>query len=532
MRIRWGEKDFRAESKSDRAAKQVSGPAQRPDVGGWKAGTAQHAVATPRARRRLKPARLFREYAEEIVETSPVSLLILDEQMRVRSANRYFYQSFRTSQEETLGLSIFELGNGQWNLLRLRRLLEELLPQNIGIDDFELEQEFPVIGRRHMRLNARQIGDTGKSAGRILLVIQDVTGQVEAAQALEASHARYRAIVEDQTDLILRFLPDATLTFVNESSCRHWGKGLEELIGQNVIETLVDEADRIPFWGFLEGLSEAQPVGTYVRQKAEAGGRWRQWIVRAFFDDRGEKIEFQAAGRDITELKKNEEALVRTQEDLHALTARLLTAQEEGSKHLARELHDVVSQNLAVLGMEISAIERKAREVPESLGDELRQIAVRIDNLAEGIHQMSRRLHPAILDELGLTAALNNECAGFSGQYGIPVELTIQNVPTRLPEDVSLCLYRVAQESLRNVFKHARASNVRVSLMGGNAEIELVIEDAGVGFDLGASKSNGSLGLVSMDERVRLVNGSFSIQSAPETGTCVEVRVPLRKRKA
>jgi signal transduction histidine kinase len=142
---------------------------------------------------------------------------------------------------------------------------------------------------------------------------------------------------------------------------------------------------------------------------------------------------------------------------------------------------------------------------------------------------MSRRLHPAILDDLGLAAALNNECLAFSERYDIPAELSVENVRMRLPEDVSLCLYRVAQESLRNIGKHAAAVRVRVTLKGDNEEIALLIEDFGDGFDIEEARGKGGLGLVSMDERVRLVNGTFSIQSEPGTGTRVEVRVPWRR---
>jgi two-component system, NarL family, sensor kinase len=236
--------------------------------------------------------------------------------------------------------------------------------------------------------------------------------------------------------------------------------------------------------------------------------------------------------KDITEMKESEAALLLYQEQLQALTAKLISAQETSSKHLARELHDVFGQKLAVLGMEITSLEQKPPKSPEARAGRLRHIAGEIGGLAKDIHQISRQLHPAILDDLGLTAALRNECLAFSQQYGIPVEFTPRNVQRQLPEDVSLCLYRVAQESLRNIRQHAAATDVRVSLTGGGEEIVLVIENAGDGFELEDAKGKGGLGLVSMDERVRLVDGTFSIQSQPETGTRVEVRVPLRRREA
>lgn len=359
------------------------------------------------AKRSLEQAREARDYAEAIVETIREPLLVLDGQMRVLSANTSLYQTFRTSAQETVDRSIFELGGGQWDIPRLRQLLEELLPRDTRIDDFEVDHEFPVIGYRHMLLNARQIHREGVGTGMILLAIKD-----------------------------------------------------------------------------------------------------------------------------ITEMKDSEAALLLYQQELQALTAKLISAQEASSKHLARELHDVFGQKLAVLGMEITALEHRPATSPEARSGRLRQIAGQIGDLAKDIHQMSRQLHPAILDDLGLAAALRNECLAFSEQHRIPIEFTPRNVQGRLPEDVSLCLYRVAQESLRNIGKHSAATEVRVSLTGGGGEIVLLIENAGDGFDLEGAKGKGGLGLVSMDERVRLVDGTFSIQSAPATGTRVEVRVPLRRREA
>jgi signal transduction histidine kinase len=164
---------------------------------------------------------------------------------------------------------------------------------------------------------------------------------------------------------------------------------------------------------------------------------------------------------------------------------------------------------------------------PDSLPGRIRSLSARINQLAEGVHAMSRRLHPAVLDELGLEAALREECVAFSAQAGIPCEAQSRGVPISLPEDVSLCLYRVAQESLRNIAKHAHATKVRVALSGKKAGITLRVEDRGGGFDLKEVKGKGGLGLISMEERVRLLNGKFMIESYPGDGTTVEVFIPL-----
>ena len=189
-----------------------------------------------------------------------------------------------------------------------------------------------------------------------------------------------------------------------------------------------------------------------------------------------------------------------------------------------------VVPELAALGMEVSTLLQVSGKLPDSLPERVRALSARINGLAEDVHALSRRLHPAILDELGLEAALSEECVGFSARSGVSAQFKSERVPAPLPEAVSLCLYRVAQESLRNVAKHAKAANVRVVLSGRKGGITLRVEDTGDGCNLDDSRGKGGLGLISMEERVRLVNGNFTIRSQPGQGTTVEVFVPLRSK--
>jgi PAS domain S-box-containing protein len=227
--------------------------------------------------------------------------------------------------------------------------------------------------------------------------------------------------------------------------------------------------------------------------------------------------------------KQNEMAVLRYQRELQAVTAKLIEAREMERMHLARELHDVFSQKLAVIGMEMAALGRKLPRSSQVLRSRLQDLTEQIGNLTRNIHQISRQLHPAILEDLGLEAALRNECLAFSEQHTVPVDFIPHDVPQSLSEDVSVCLYRVTQESLRNIGKHARADEVRVGVTGTAGEIVLLIEDIGDGFDLQQGRGKGGLGLISMEERVRAVNGSLTIRSRPGAGTHIEVRVPLRR---
>jgi PAS domain S-box-containing protein len=251
-----------------------------------------------------------------------------------------------------------------------------------------------------------------------------------------------------------------------------------------------------------------------------------RFIAEMQLNEKGLPAGMFGATQDITDIKENEIRLLQSQEDLRALTARLVDLQESGMKELARELHDDLSQNLFALGMEISTMLPPSAKPSRSFSEGIRALHGRIMNLACDVHSISRRLHPAILDHLGLEAALRQECLGFSERTGIPTQFESEGVPEPLAKDVSLCFYRVAQESLHNIAKHACAANVRLALSGHGGTCTLRIEDDGQGFDPSAAKGKNALGLISIQERVRLVNGKFTIKSKPGRGTTLEVSVP------
>ena len=153
-------------------------------------------------------------------------------------------------------------------------------------------------------------------------------------------------------------------------------------------------------------------------------------------------------------------------------------------------------------------------------------------SLSEDVHALSRQLHPSILDDLGLVDALRSECASVARREGVAVAYRPDDVPASLPKDVALCVYRVAQEALRNVVKHAGTEEARVSLVRPGRELILTVQDRGVGFDAAEVRSREGLGLSSMEERVRLVRGNSSVDSEPGRGTTVTVRVPLVGERA
>jgi signal transduction histidine kinase len=229
------------------------------------------------------------------------------------------------------------------------------------------------------------------------------------------------------------------------------------------------------------------------------------------------------------DLRAREQSLRQAREGLRRLAAKLLHAQEEERRRIAREMHDDWTQRLALLGIDVAKLERHIG-APERALPLLRAMQEKLVGLSEDVHALSRQLHPAILDDLGLVEALRSECASFSHREGIIVVYRPEEVPSGLPKDVALCIYRVAQEALRNLAKHAAVHEAWVSLVATGAELVLRIEDKGVGFDPAGGHTQPGLGLSSMEERVRLIGAKLSVTSSPGHGTTVEVRVPLARR--
>jgi two-component system sensor histidine kinase UhpB len=267
---------------------------------------------------------------------------------------------------------------------------------------------------------------------------------------------------------------------------------------------------------------------SYLSVPLEVGGEFIGAVgITSVVSEREWSGEVVQRFKFIGELFANALTRKRAEEALQDLRARMINAQEEARRRLARELHDDVSQRLAVLAIEAGKLEQQSHYTPELIHGKLQGMRDQIVKLAGDIHRISRQLHPSILDDLGLVDAMESECHRFSDLEGIPVKFTGDRFPEGTPKDVSLCLYRVTQESLRNIAKHSKATGARVTLTGKNGGVFLSVEDSGVGFEPAKARVMPGLGLASMEERVRLINGSLSIHSAPGKGTVIEIQAPL-----
>jgi signal transduction histidine kinase len=226
---------------------------------------------------------------------------------------------------------------------------------------------------------------------------------------------------------------------------------------------------------------------------------------------------------DITDHKDREDAETRLKNDL------LLGLESERAR-VARELHDDVSQRLALMCATLDGIVPDVSRTSPQVADELTMVRQQLRSIAADIHRISHNLHPSTVD-LGLTVSLRRLCGHVSEQKHIAVDFLADAVSSKVPRDVALALFRVAQECLNNVVKHSGSRQAAVSLTQRHGELLLTVADQGVGFDRATIKAGAGLGLLSIEERARMIGARVEIASAISKGTAVNVRVPIHPRQ-
>ena len=392
-----------------------------------------------------------------------------------------------------------------------------------------VEVEFRIVRPdgevRFARAVVEAIRNDRGAVVRITGATQDVTEQVKARELLRESEQRLKSAQQLTHVGSWHWNLEADRVVCSEECLRVFGQPDDYAPSLEGLLEMITPSERERVAGELRGgIADKSGCATefhIIRPNGEV--RAVSFTSQVLLDEQGSPQHIFGACQDITDVKKNEAKLVQAQEDLRALTARLVELQELGTKELARELHDDLSQNLSALGREIETLFPPSAQASQSLS-----IWQRIMKLARDVHSMSQRLHPAILDEVGLKQALVEQCWAFSERTGIPVQFESAGESTWLAADVSLCFYRVTQEGLHNIAKHAGATSVHLTLSSSEEKCTLRIEDNGQGFDPSEAKGTKALGLISMRERARLVNGNFTIRSEYGKGTMLQVSVALK----
>jgi PAS domain S-box-containing protein len=350
-----------------------------------------------------------------------------------------------------------------------------------------------------------------------------------AEHAVREREQRFRQMVDHAPVMICTARADTTLDYLNQYCVEFTGRPIEKLLGDGWMDRVHPEDLDAILSIYYRAVETRTPFVLEYRLR-RAGGDYR-WMFDSGvprYEPDGSFAGYIGCVIDITERRNAEEvlresraALEVSHREIQQLAGRLLTVHEDERRRLARELHDDLTQRLARLAIDAGRMERAA-DAPAGMRP-LREDLVR---LSEDVHALSYRLHPAVLDDLGLVEALKAECDRLVRRGDLRVDVEASTVSAALPAEASLCLFRVAQEALNNAARHGHASAVTVTLAPRDRGLHLVVQDNGSGFDPERSREHASLGLASMRERVRLLQGEFHIDSTPGRGTTVVAWVP------
>jgi PAS domain S-box-containing protein len=354
----------------------------------------------------------------------------------------------------------------------------------------------------------------------MLGISADISDRKQAEEALKKSEEKFsKAFRQSPMALTLTSAKDDRYLDVNETFEQLTGWRRDEVIGRTPFDIRIwaEPVERIALVQRLSAVGAIRNLEVHYRRK---DGAQRVGLSSGDLIEIGDESCVLSVIADITDRKRSEEAL-------SVMSRKLIEAQELERARIGRDLHDDVVQRLALLAIELERVQQNLPDSASELCTRIGEIRNRTLEISTSVQTMSHELHSSKLEYLGIVATARSFCREFAEKRKVEIDFKSENVPMSLPPEISLCLYRVLQEALHNAAKHSGGRHFEVRLRGTLDAIHLTVSDFGAGFDEASAMKGSGLGLTSMHERLKLVNGDLSIASQPRRGTTIHALVPI-----
>jgi PAS domain S-box-containing protein len=380
----------------------------------------------------------------------------------------------------------------------------------------------------YTEFSSRKIVIKGKACAHT--IARDVTARKKSEAALRRSEAKYRELVQNSNSMIMRYDPLGHITFFNEYARKFFGFSGQEIIGRNILGSIIpwrSSAGRDYRSMMIDFLKhpERYPTNEIENIRRDRSRAWIAWTNKPIRDKTGRINEILSVGIDVTQRKQ-------AQKQVQFLTHRLIKTQENERLKISRDLHDHIAQDLSTLKIRLETL---FKNQPKVVKKEVGQLSDILQRSIASVRDMAYDLRPPGLDQLGLVKTLYLYCEDFSTSNRVEIDFAAAGVDQlNLEYEIEINIYRLIQEALNNIKRHAAADRVTIRLVASSPDIVIRIKDNGKGFDVNDRRKRAlkekRMGLQSMVERVRLLEGKINIQSRPNKGTYILIEIPLKEK--
>ncbi|MFH1851296.1 MAG: PAS domain-containing sensor histidine kinase [Candidatus Neomarinimicrobiota bacterium] len=458
------------------------------------------------------------------VEQSPSSIIITDLQGFIEYVNPKFEQITGYTAEEVIGTKarIFEKHQDKYD----NQVWQAILSGGEWKGEF---RNFTKAGQPFWeRASVSSIRDSAGTMTHILKISEDITESKESEMLLEESEERWHSLANNAPNFIAIVDRKGLIQYQNRTVYSVLG----DVVGKSIFDFVTEKFRDIA----RQSIEQVFKTGEMIAYESIGFslGDSKSWynVQMGALTLHGKVVEVMIIANDITALQKAVDDLQKHRRELRRLSAKLLKAQEAGNKMISKKLHDEFGQTLALMSINLTVVERTvARKLDPESQQRLSDTLTLLIQSMEQIRDLSHELRPTMLDDLGLIPTLRWYIKAYTHRHNIKLDMEFTDLKERLRPEIETAIFRIIQESLTNIARHSNADHVKLRIGRRNAFIYVATEDNGRGFDLSQidNPDHGEfgIGLVSMRERIELLNGKFDVRTAPGEGTCVSFEIPL-----